>query len=309
MRVAQRAQIDDVERLADSYTLNTLEYIQARPGTLGADIHWVQSPRVEVRDASFRADVLISMQNPNDRYGGCLNLAGEVQFIGMRLTKSNLGFSLARNGAFVRLNHAARWANFAIEQHFMRDVAETHKYALPEYDHSLGISRGAHANLRDLLSGVARGTQLSMLSNAEFEDQLARTLLHHLNAGQPRERINRADRLRIVNQIFDFVHASYGEVVTITSLCKLVGVSERALQYIFRSITGSSMQQYLMSYRLHRAREALTAGEPRPIRDVAAACGIPHAGRFSQYYASLFGESPRETVAGRAGRSVFLSRT
>ena len=32
------------------------------------------------------------------------------------------------------------------------------------------------------------------------------------------------------------------------------------------------------------------------VKDVANACGIPHAGRFSQYYKQMFGQLPRETL-------------
>lgn len=56
------------------------------------------------------------------------------------------------------------------------------------------------------------------------------------------------------------------------------------------------MQQYLMNHRLHRARAMLMKGEYEQVKDVAIACGIPHAGRFSQYYKRLFGQLPRETL-------------
>ena len=33
----------------------------------------------------------------------------------------------------------------------------------------------------------------------------------------------------------------------------------------------------------------------RPIADIANDHGFPHAGRFAQYYADLFGEAPSDT--------------
>ncbi len=82
--------------------------------------------------------------------------------------------------------------------------------------------------------------------------------------------------------------------MTVTGLCQLAGVSERTLQYIFLQATGLTVRQYLMSYRLHRARALLTEGKVAQVKDAALACGIPHAGRFSQYFKRWFGESPGE---------------
>ena len=84
--------------------------------------------------------------------------------------------------------------------------------------------------------------------------------------------------------------------MTVTGLCQLAGVSERTLQYTFRKATGLTVQQYLMSYRLHRARALLTGGEVTQVKDAAQARGFHHAGRFSQYFKKLFGESPSQVL-------------
>jgi transcriptional regulator GlxA family with amidase domain len=80
--------------------------------------------------------------------------------------------------------------------------------------------------------------------------------------------------------------------MTVTGLCHLADVSERTLQYAFLEITGFSMQQYLMRYRLLRARALLTAGNVNLAREAAVAVGIPHTGRFSLYFRKMYGKSP-----------------
>jgi AraC-like DNA-binding protein len=37
-------------------------------------------------------------------------------------------------------------------------------------------------------------------------------------------------------------------------------------------------------------------GKVAQLKDAALACGIPHTGRFSQYFKALFGESPGQVL-------------
>lgn len=153
-----------------------------------------------------------------------------------------------------------------------------------------------HDRLAALLSRIARGKALNHLSDTALEDELALTVLRCLNTGSRLARIGPRQRWLLVHRVIDFIQAEYGNQITVTGLCRLAGVGERSLQYIFRDATGLTVQQYLMTYRLHQARTALTRGEVGRVGDAARRCGIPHLGRFAQYYRQMYGQSPRDTL-------------
>jgi AraC family ethanolamine operon transcriptional activator len=90
---------------------------------------------------------------------------------------------------------------------------------------------------------------------------------------------------------------------TITDLCREFGVSERTLQYGFRSYVNMSPQAYLRLCRLNRVRAALSqpAACSATVTEVATRFGFFHMGKFAQSYRLQFGETPSKTLARGLG--------
>ncbi|WP_125100152.1 helix-turn-helix transcriptional regulator [Leucobacter chromiireducens] len=92
-----------------------------------------------------------------------------------------------------------------------------------------------------------------------------------------------------------------GEAVSLAELGEVVGIGSRQLQLAFQAHLGCTAQEYLRDARLDRALAMLRAGGgasgARSIAAVAAEVGIPHSGRFSQYFATRFGVRPSEICA------------
>jgi AraC-like DNA-binding protein len=90
----------------------------------------------------------------------------------------------------------------------------------------------------------------------------------------------------------------------VTEVADALGVSMRVLQQAFRSYVGINPHQYLLARKLHLARRQLgqISGIRAPVTDAAISSGFTHFGRFSAYYRSLFGETPRATLARAAFR-------
>jgi len=84
-------------------------------------------------------------------------------------------------------------------------------------------------------------------------------------------------------------------------LCQVAGVSERSLQYAFRSILGMTPMAYLIRLRLHRARRALLLARrgSTTVSVEALNCGFWHFGEFSRAYRQCFGELPSATLRRR----------
>lgn len=94
------------------------------------------------------------------------------------------------------------------------------------------------------------------------------------------------------------------DVISIRSLSRALGVSERTLRYAFQDTFGTSPLQYLKALRLRRAQRALRRANPTrtTVRREALRSGFWHLSRFSAEYKGHFGELPSATL--KADRST-----
>ncbi|MFP6847839.1 MAG: helix-turn-helix domain-containing protein [Pseudomonas sp.] len=88
-------------------------------------------------------------------------------------------------------------------------------------------------------------------------------------------------------------------VPSIVDVCTAAGVSERALQYAFRTYVDMPPIAYLRRCRLNRVRATLRTSDPQTttVTQIAMRFGFLHLGRFAQDYRQLFDESPSVTLA------------
>ena len=295
-RRAESYLTDDVDLLSRRYHAAPIDYVQVDAGALGAEIHATATSKVEVREAHFHASVLNTVHKRVGRFGLGLGITGHAQFQGTRCNDSNLAYSDCRNGVIARISAGSSWCNLSIDDTLLQEVAAVHGYTIPAGNDGRGMSMSANAALASKLCRMARSQEGTTLSNEQFDDAMALLLLRSLNPPSTRPRMKPDKCWTVAHTIIDFIRANYAEPMTLTALCQLVDVSERALRYNFQKATGLSLQEYLTHYRLHRARALLVNSEVAEVKEAAAACGIPHAGRFSQYYKAMFRESPGEVL-------------
>ena len=116
----------------------------------------------------------------------------------------------------------------------------------------------------------------------------------------PPPRAERTRALYICRLARSFVDASLAVdvVPSIVDICAVVGVSERRLQYAFRTYVDMSPLTYLRLCRLNRVRATLRAADPQTttVTAVAMGFGFFHLGRFALDYKRLFDESPSATL-------------
>ena len=139
--------------------------------------------------------------------------------------------------------------------------------------------------------------------------ELLETLLATLRAtADLRPRRGDSTRLaqnRIVKLAEDHALAHLDDPLYVTDLCKAAGVSERSLEYAFKTTMGMTPVAYLTRVRLHRVRRALQAATARSttVSVVALNGGFWHLGEFSRAYRDCFGELPSETLRRAATAS------
>ena len=288
---------NEIDELCATYRAAPIDYVQLTPGRLGAEIHDIATPRMEVREAAFEAGVLLTIASPFPRFAVGISIRGPTRLFGSNLTNSNLGCLDGRNGVLAHVQAGSKWCNISIDHEFIRQVAEVHNYAIPSGDHSCGLPIAEHTNIANMLSRAARMESYRELTPLQLEDKLTRGILRALNSQQKHQNMKVSRQWKQAQRAIEYIHAHYTDSMTVTGLCQLAGVSERTMQHVFREMTGFSMQQYLMRYRLHRARALLSGGTVGQVKDAAIAVGIPHTGRFSLYFRELFGESPHRLLA------------
>ncbi len=175
--------------------------------------------------------------------------------------------------------------------------------------HGVHVLRNAAlaAQLRTLLiSGVgnfaALGSPVGFSGAARgFTDSLADLLWQATVRPQPDElhahRSATARRLRIYRRACEYINHELAERISITEVCRVVGVSRRGLEGTFRSVVDVSPAHYVRALQLNRIRRDLLSGESKhlSIGVIAARYGIWHWSRLALNYRALFGELPSET--------------
>jgi AraC-like DNA-binding protein len=140
---------------------------------------------------------------------------------------------------------------------------------------------------------------------AAAQVEMVEALLATLGASTAFESV-RADQMHqsqalIVKAAEDYALSHVDDHVYVTDLCRAAAASERALEYAFKEVMGSTPVAYLIRLRLHRARQALLAAThgSTTVSAVALDWGFWHFGEFSRAYKDCFGELPSDTLRRR----------
>jgi AraC-like DNA-binding protein len=138
-------------------------------------------------------------------------------------------------------------------------------------------------------------------ARAELLEHLLAALDGARPAAQTRRDLTREAHRRAVEAAESYALAHVGDYPHVKDLCLAAGVSERTLEYAFRSVMRMSPMAYLARLRLHRVRQALRTAAPRSTTVAAEALnwGFWHLGEFSRAYKACFGELPSETLRRR----------
>ncbi|NND83252.1 MAG: GlxA family transcriptional regulator [Gammaproteobacteria bacterium] len=101
-----------------------------------------------------------------------------------------------------------------------------------------------------------------------------------------------SDQPKLIEAV-ELMESNLEELINLDDLGKLVGVSRRQLERLFKKYLGCVPRRYYLDLRLKKARQLLlqTASS---ISDIAIACGFVSASHFSKSYREMFGLSPRE---------------
>jgi len=90
-------------------------------------------------------------------------------------------------------------------------------------------------------------------------------------------------------------------------LSRLVGLPSKKLNEIFRTVTGMTAFEWLMTLRLNHARDLLLNSD-RPIREISDALGYSNANNFINAFTRHFSTSPGRLRSEQTNSAVFQAR-
>ena len=117
-------------------------------------------------------------------------------------------------------------------------------------------------------------------------------------AGSPRRQPSK--RARLVRRAEEYMRANLGKPLSMSDLCRKLGVSQRTLHYAFQELRGLSPMAYFKARRLNAVRQELKTApsDTTTVRVIAQRWGFWHTGEFAAAYLRLFGELPSQTLNG-----------
>jgi AraC family transcriptional regulator len=92
-------------------------------------------------------------------------------------------------------------------------------------------------------------------------------------------------------RVLSYIEANVGADITVDDLAREVAISADHFGRLFRQVIGQTPHQFLMSYRVERARRLLTDAQ-RTLSEVALACGFADQAHFTRVFKQATSETP-----------------
>ena len=96
-----------------------------------------------------------------------------------------------------------------------------------------------------------------------------------------------------VNLAIEYIKASYKNGINVSDVATELGVSRAYLNYVFQSELGMSIQQCLISFRMHKAANLLVS-TTLTIKEISNETGYTDQLTFSKAFKKKFGVSPTQ---------------
>jgi transcriptional regulator GlxA family with amidase domain len=202
---------------------------------------------------------------------------------------------IASSGALRGHRWTLHWAHVA--QFAERHPDSIVSTSLYEIDRSRLSCAGGTASLDMMIAwlGLRHGERFAQRLVAHFG-------LERLRARDEGQRVPSAARLGGSAKLIEAValmEANIGEPLTTEDIARLVGVSRRQLERLFRQNLDALPSRWYLELRLERARRLLQQSS-QSILQIGLSCGFSSAPHFSNAYRGHFGRTPRDERRERA---------
>jgi AraC-like DNA-binding protein len=104
----------------------------------------------------------------------------------------------------------------------------------------------------------------------------------------------------VAEQAKNFIHENYNKPIKLEDVAKSVNLSKGYLRTLFREAAGTTVNRYLLEFRLKKAHEMLETSGTENIATTAYECGFENASHFTTSFKDLFGYLPSEIRQNKA---------
>ena len=141
------------------------------------------------------------------------------------------------------------------------------------------------------LNNIQQILELKSQRDLDFEtiaSELIAVMLHQMVSVAPAEI---AGQDEVVAKALDFIHTGYRQHIELEDLCRAVFVSRAHLARVFEKATGYTPYEYLLKYRISKAKELLLSGSAS-VAEIAVRVGFSYPGNFISAFRRLEGVTP-----------------
>jgi transcriptional regulator GlxA family with amidase domain len=205
------------------------------------------------------------------------------------------GYALAKAGLLDKYKAVIHWENLsALREEFPRVTFSEQLFVI---DRDRYTCSGGVAPL-DLMLNIMKGhlgRDVAPMVSEQF-------ILDRIRNESDRQHVPLQARVGLFHENLieaaALMQANIEEPLPLDEIAKLVGVSRRQIERLFKRYVGQVPTKYYLDMRLRRARELLLQ-TPMSVMEIAVACGFQSPPHFSKCYRSLFGHSPSTERIGR----------
>src|SRR6267142_1990143 len=154
-------------------------------------------------------------------------------------------------------------------------------------------SDGVISSIGMALLGELESEGLSGRLYAEsLANVLAVHLLRHYTAGTGQvHRFSGGLSAQRLRQVVAFVMENYSNDIPLSQLASVAGMSSFHFAREFKRTTGTTPHQYLITFRIERAKALLAEGE-MPLTEVGLQSGFSHQSHFTRLFRRITGTTP-----------------
>ena len=302
---AERFRSDDLDEVREAVARTDGEHSRVAHGTgpLGYAIAWLMGEAVSMAWATVALPTTLRGALPNAvlhlaipagsryRFGRCeyaigpgdaLFVANDWEFTRRCPPGASLAIDLDTDAL--------------VEEIAARGGGETDRLMLATQ--RLTIDDASRARLLDAVSSLllARAPDAAVQSVRHLEADVLGAVADLLLEQSAVVRTRSASNARIA-EAEAWIDAHLDKPISAGQLCRLAGVSQRALEKLFLSRRGMSPMRFVVERRLAAAQRKLGAAAPGDdVTEVALGLGFNHIGRFSGLYRQVYGELPSQTL-------------
>lgn len=101
-----------------------------------------------------------------------------------------------------------------------------------------------------------------------------------------------------VLEALKYIEEHYNEDITLPDVADYICISKNHLSYLFKKETGKTFSDYLIQYRIDKAKEFFSADTKSTVSDIAEKTGFHDTGYFSKVFKKATGLSPNQYKKG-----------